>query len=388
MNQKDHINVNLLPAGIALLWISLGFIALGIFSGGAALLLGALGLLLLPICKWLATAQISGLEFSRRLPRRVFSGEQFTVEATICNRNKYLHACDLNISDSMADAVSQACPLPFLEKRGTEKIVWLGRLFRRGWNGQDQISVSSTWPLGLFEARFSTRFRPENSDKDGILVVPRPLTPEFLVKPLEQLSRETALLSSIPPDAPTEFRFLREFRSGDAIKTIHWPSSTRTGQLFIRETDPPIPSPFLYGLLLHSFSAPGEVIRNDRFETMLRIATGLITFFQKQEMPLLFSASFEGDGILRVPSQSGYSAVLDQIARAALHFSGDIETTLSKLNRMAHCDQVFVLGTGLRSTWESEVQDIIPSCICIDPESMSKGVTSRKIKMNRKAILQ
>lgn len=121
---------------------------------------------------------------------------------------------------------------------------------------------------------------------------------------------------------------------------------------------------------------------------MLRIATGLITFFQKQEMPLLFSASFEGNGILRVPSESGYSAVLDQIARAALHFSGDIETTLSQLNRMAHCDQVFVLGTGLRSTWESEVQGIIPSCICIDPENMSKGVTSRKIKMNRKAILQ
>lgn len=376
----------MLPAGIALAWISIGFIALGLFTGGPALLLGVLGLLLLPVCRWLAGAQLSGLEFSRRIPRRVFSGEQFTVESTAHNTNRYIHASALVISDAMADATSRDHQLAYLENNSSAELRWFGRLFQRGWNDERGITVSSRWPMGLFEAKLSTRFQiTDSSTGSGILVVPRPLKPEFLTRTLERLEAETVLNSVTPPDAPTEFRSLREFRSGDALKMIHWPASSRSGQLFIRETDPPVPKPSVQGLLIHSFAPAGDVIRNDQFEIMLRIATGLVLHFQKQETSLLFAASFTDQLIQHIPFESGYASVLNQIARSPVRYRTDLESTLSDLEDMNHCDQVFVLGCSPRSTWESEIKNVLPSSICIDCESVS-SLTQKPI-LKRRVIL-
>ncbi len=285
----------------------------------------------------------------------------------------------------MADVASQSCPLPFLGCRSSTDLVWMGRLFRRGWNRGNQVVITSRWPLGIFEARLETQFQSSGKGEEGVLVVPRPLTPAFLTKMQGQLERESTRLSATPPDTPSEFRHLREFQAGDAIKSIHWPSSTRSGQLFIKENDPPTPAPGRYGLLVHSFTPPGAVIRNDRFETMLRIATGLILVFQKQDCPVLFASSFSDKQILLAPVRPGVSAILDHIASVPVQFNNELDSALLPLRKLSSCDQVFVLGSAPRSAWETAAREIIPSCVCIDPESLSNGFEGRRIPLIRTA---
>ncbi len=357
----------------------------GLFLTGQVLLLGLIGLALLPLCKWLARAQLSGLTFTRQLPRRVFSGERFGIEITANNAKQRIEASDLFLSDPMMDAASRSVPLPFIGCRTSHDMVWTGRLFRRGWNRQNRITVTSRWPLGLFEARLETEFRSPERKEGGVLVVPRPLTPVFLTKTLGQLEKESALLSTIPPDTPSEFRYLREFQSGDAIRSIHWSSSTRSGKLYVKETDPPSPTPSRYGLLIHAYTPPGAVIRNAPFETTLRIATGLVVALQKQNTPFLFSASFASDAILRYPEKTGFSTILDHIAEAPVRFTTDLDSALISLVDLASCDQVFVIGSAPRSSWECAARDIAPSCIVIDPENLSSGPAAHRRPLLRKA---
>ena len=173
------------------------------------------------------------------------------MEVMVQNRSRHFSASHLMVFPAMADASSKSVPLPFLEKRASLETSWTGRLFKRGWNDQKQVFVTSTWPLGVFEARLVSSFSDAHSSElDGILVVPRPLTPDFLLNTIRLLEEKGQMTTGIEADAPTEFRYLREFRPGDSVKNIHWPSSTRAGQFFIKETDPPIPQPLEYGLLL------------------------------------------------------------------------------------------------------------------------------------------
>ena len=317
MDSGKSITVSLQPAGAVLGWGSFGILLIGLFTfSGPPLLLGLIGLLLLPLARWLAKAQLSDLRIQQHLPRRALMGEPFTVEATITNGKKWLHSSDLHIANAAADSSSPVVVIPYLRKNSSSNFSFPGRLFRRGRNRVETFAIESKWPLGLFEARFSGIYHRDEQEgnRSGVLIVPRPLIPRFLSKVLEQVEREAALHSMLQPDGPAEFRSMREFRSGDRIKNIHWPTSTRSGQLFVRESDPPQPRPQRYGLLLHSYSAAGEIVQPERFEVGLRIATGLLIHFQKRGIPVMFSAKCSEDKILDIPKKSGYLTTLDRIS--------------------------------------------------------------------------
>lgn len=392
MKPEDDIVLSLQPVGIALLWGSPALIGLGLFLfAGPLILLGCVGLFLILLCRWLARIQLTGLKISRQLPSRVFSGERFTIEAGIRNETRWLHSSDLTIVDSMAESTGRSVHLSGFDRGSARELRWSARLFRRGVNSLNQFSIVSRWPLGIFEARLTGQFQSDSdqAEEESVLVVPRPLTTEILAQTLDRMEMEAAHPFLWQTGSPAEFRHLREFRSGDAVKSIHWPGSTRAGRLLIRENDPPCPSARQFGLLIHTFSPAGEIIRNDRLEIALRMASGLIVFFRDRRVPFLFSATFDDhQAVQRVPSQAGYAAVFDRIARALPQFSSHLDSALSGLEWMKPCDRIFVIGTAPLSLWESAVEKRLPGCVCLDAGNpiLTRQPHPRNPMLNRKGL--
>ena len=83
----------------------------------------------------------------------------------------------------------------------------------------------------------------------------------------------------------------------------------------------------------------------ERFEVVLRIATGLLIYFQKREIPVLISAKFTDGNLLRIPSEAAYLSTLDQIAAAKIQFSPNLQEELENLADLKSCDRVFSVGS-------------------------------------------
>src|SRR5690606_18795724 len=114
------------------------------------------------------------------------------------------------------------------------------------------------------------------------------------------------------PDTDDEFRLLREFRSGDPVRAIHWPSSSRATRLQVRQTDPPTPKPPRTSLVLHSYNPPGKMATPETFELILRIAAGLLVRFRDSETEV--DLDILSQEPIRLRSRTDFDAALVKLA--------------------------------------------------------------------------
>lgn len=99
---------------------------------------------------------------------------------------------------------------------------------QRGWMRVDRVSVSIRRPLGMFVAW--SWLHPDRR----VLVYPRP---EQAAPPLPLLGQLGTPRRARGPDESVHG--LREYRSGDALRTIAWKRSAQTGQLQVKEFETP-----------------------------------------------------------------------------------------------------------------------------------------------------
>lgn len=99
---------------------------------------------------------------------------------------------------------------------------------RRGWLDVPRLRVSTTWPLGL--ARAWSHAWPEAP----VLVYP---APEANAPPLPQGSGDPA--THRLHSAGDDVHHLRNYRAGDALRTVAWKPSARRSTLLVREYEQP-----------------------------------------------------------------------------------------------------------------------------------------------------
>ncbi|MGE3804298.1 MAG: DUF58 domain-containing protein [Gemmataceae bacterium] len=160
----------------------------------------------------------------RTLPAAVFAGESFPIEIEVANRgNRTIEGVQIELNGASCFVDLQPGNATF-QASATPK--------ERGWYYLDPVQVRSGFPFGLVERR------ARGADIDGILVFPA----------LGELDYER-LLHALPPSAGQEglrprrvsgrddFHGLRDYRPGDSLRSVHWRSSARRGNLLVKEFD-------------------------------------------------------------------------------------------------------------------------------------------------------
>lgn len=174
-------------------------------------------------------------------------GGRMVVRYRVRNRNRFIPACALTITESPASRRGREAPswpkhtpqpVAFVAHVGprqtvhAEAVVWPTR---RGEAIFSRITVSSTFPFGL--TRKSVTFQ----QRQAAIVHPRPLP--LRARLLQTLGPQgdgsAAALRSAGSGG--EFYGLREYSTGDSHRLIAWRASARTGQLVVRQTSRPAP---------------------------------------------------------------------------------------------------------------------------------------------------
>lgn len=173
------------------------------------------------------------IEVSRLVPERTMAGQPMSVQIEIKNRKRFLSSRLIAVHDRISNAhetldpgVLFVCVPPGQERRGT----YTTHLMQRGVYSFGPIYIASRFPLGLGE-----RGRTANV---GHQVIVHPRIGILNSRWRHQLRQGTELVegqrgrSGIFED---EFHRIREFRSGDNPRAIHWRTSARRNELMVRE---------------------------------------------------------------------------------------------------------------------------------------------------------
>jgi uncharacterized protein (DUF58 family) len=173
----------------------------------------------------LSRRNLRGLELSFGTVPEVHAGQALRVPLTIGNRDRWLGRRFLEIS-----GVEEVEPLLIrhVERRSKVEESLSLRFDRRGFHRIPYLRVASLFPLGFFDKAMRYRAGIE------VLVFPR----------LHPVSASRYFDRGRVGDELTkkrgwshELRSLRDFRSGDDPRSIHWKRSARTGDLVFMERE-------------------------------------------------------------------------------------------------------------------------------------------------------
>lgn len=118
---------------------------------------------------------------------------------------------------------------------------------KRGWHEAGTITLSSTFPLGLFRAWSPIRFHLK------ALVYPKPSQLEW---PLPSTGSVSHVHGSLQNPGGDDFFGLQEYRSGDSIKRIHWKAFAKGQGLFSKQYRSESPMQ----IWLNYNDAPGQTV--------------------------------------------------------------------------------------------------------------------------------
>jgi uncharacterized protein (DUF58 family) len=147
---------------------------------------------------------LAGLVVQKGRSKAVFAGEAAGFDIHINNPTD-MERCQLQIT--LQDTQSLA-----MQAYGAAHLTLYSITKKRGWHEAGTVTLSSTFPLGLFRAWSPVRFDLK------ALVYPKPAHLEipFPQTPSAQIQQGSSLKGT------DDFYGLREYHSGDSIKHIHW----------------------------------------------------------------------------------------------------------------------------------------------------------------------
>jgi uncharacterized protein (DUF58 family) len=183
-------------------------------------------------CHLQAFFSVRGLKVQRIAPDNVRVGDLITIEIAVWSLLKIRRTL-LTVYDRLPPSLQlsqRSASLPIAPSfEDPVRTQYQIRVLKRGvyrWSG---VVVFGTDPLGLV-----TRSCVYETPVDEMTVLPRPI-PVSLDLPSAAGWGVNESESGQTRGAGIEPRGIREYRSGDPLHHIHWPSSAKTGQLLVKE---------------------------------------------------------------------------------------------------------------------------------------------------------
>jgi uncharacterized protein (DUF58 family) len=201
-------------------------------NGGINLLFLVFGMMIFLI---LASGVLSELclrelEVTRRPPAAIHAGTPYLMGIAVRNHKRRLPTFSLEVEDLVAGKpVDRRCYYLKLPAGRVQETAYRNVLLKRGYHELTGFRLSTRFPFGLIR---------KSRDVDAparLLVFPALVAvPDHLIlgRRTEQGRKQTKSLNR-----RGDFYGLREFRTGDDPRDIHWRVSARRGRFFIRESE-------------------------------------------------------------------------------------------------------------------------------------------------------
>lgn len=263
---------------------------------------------------------IRHLSWQRRFADHAFLGDRVAVEIVVYNRGR-LPLPWLRITDATPVNLyggDQARVLTSLGSRERFSFRYWLDCNRRGYYTLGPTQVTGGDPLGFMEVAY----RQQN--EMNLTVYPR-------ILPLAELGLDSrqpfGVLSSRQRlfEDPARLSGMRDYRTGDSIRRIHWKASAHAGHLQVKKVDPAIA---LESVILLNLNQEDYHHRNwhTSSEWGIVLAASLANHLSRAGQPLGLrvngSDPYQNDGQPRsLPPQSGHAhlmQVLEVLARVAV----------------------------------------------------------------------
>ena len=186
----------------------------------------------------LTISSLENLSFRRKFNNPTTAGVETRMEILLENHHRRWGAWFVQVhdrirlvdQDSTADASEIQLAVPFVFGSSMAKIPFTWDIARRGIYEMGPLYVESRFPFGLIRARRTLR------ERESIIVCPQlgKLTPQWR-RVIE--SDHHGLSGSFSRQGRSEgdYYAMRQWRSGDSTRWIHWRTTARLGELMVRQ---------------------------------------------------------------------------------------------------------------------------------------------------------
>src|SRR5687767_1300131 len=210
---------------IVVLSVGVGFAAINTGNNLLYLLLGWL-LSFIVASGILSELTLKKLSVERRPPPRVFAGEPFLMEVVIENAKQNRASFSIEVEDLVGKTpLDKRCYFLKIPAAKSQRTSYRHTFIRRGLYTLTGYRLATKFPFALFRKSRDVDAPLEVLVYPARVTVPRP--------PARTTSRGEATANRLGRRG--EFFGLREHRSSDDRRDVHWKSSARTGRLLVRE---------------------------------------------------------------------------------------------------------------------------------------------------------
>jgi uncharacterized protein (DUF58 family) len=320
---------------------------------------------------------LNGVEARRMLPAAAFEGEEIEVRVILENRGRAPRFMVEAVDAIPAAAPHEREPLVFaarLPGRARRDFVYRLCCFKRGYYTVGPLRLRSAYPLGIaWSEREGDRTLPT------LLVYPS----MFEIASFPLLAAGSLVSSGQESMERTggsdDFFGTREYRQGDSLRHIHWPSTARHDRLIVKEFEVRASTEMTLILDLHRESNAGEE-RESTLEYEVRIAASLARYALERGHTVQLSGY--GREAAVVPPGRGLHhlpLVLDVLARVAADGPFPYHETITRAARFLRDGSTAVLflpGNGglddyLYPLGLMRAKRVRPVAICFDRASFS-----------------
>ena len=309
-NSPSYHFLRVTRAGTGYFMVWLGLMATGLYAQNNLILLMS-GLAAGPIAASfvMSSGMLRKLSVNRRAPETVFANDPLALQYTLENPRRLSAALAVELLDefratdrlrSGAERVRPQVEFERVEAGTNARLRWIGTAPTRGRYQFGNLSLVTRAPFGLMERRIS--FEAPWS----MIVYPQlgRLTRNWQKQMRAALQTRRGSRHDRTAQQQ-EYHGLREYRSGDSPRWIHWRTSARTGELMVKEFEQEKDQ--LLALLLDPWvpEGPNHANHETAVELMVRFAaTVCVETCRQPGRRLLLAWTGPSSGIRHGPASS------------------------------------------------------------------------------------
>ncbi|NUQ36014.1 MAG: DUF58 domain-containing protein [Planctomycetaceae bacterium] len=276
-----------------------------IFAASGIAALHAVSLIL----GWL---NIRNINVTRSVRGYARAGSPLAIGFTLRNKRRLFGASALRLREEEHGGLvirESYAPAAWIPARGERRVQLHGLLPKRGMFTFTEMQLSSAFPFGML--RFSCRVKSASK----VCVYPRSLPiPAWLGERLLRVAHHhgESLASTQGED---EIYGIREYRTGDNPRRIHWPTTARLGSPMLLEMEGR--QDMIFRLILDTYDYDNQSAKGPELERLISLAAGVVEELHRRGMAI--GMSHHGNDYLSLAEERGepvYHAAMEMLAGA------------------------------------------------------------------------